>query len=428
MESTTPQLLRHLKQKWKQFHLLPEQTLAIGFSGGRDSSVLLALCAQTHPVEKLVALHVDHAMRPVQERALERVLVEQQCARWHVPLRIFEATSSLSTEVLARRFRFQCFERFLIENPGGTVLLAHHAQDQAETVLMRLLKGRSWTGLAGIPESRPGFLRPLLTVTPQQLQLCAVELGLIWSEDSTNQETRYLRNALRNEVLPLLTTRFPRAVESLVRFGEVWREMALPTSPDRTWNLEPSAARLPRSVWESWTPVRREAELLAVAQRWRPGTSVPRRSLEQLVKSLQQGGAGEAGRYQLRYDKSDLVWEMVAKVPAVQYFVQVPQGILTPFHGGEVRWVAELDSGNPPDVYVASWGSQLVRRWLRKKPLQAYAHLSYASCVFLLVDEHVHEVYDTSTGVLIWCETEPHYLKGTRIFSTLKVRSVYERR
>src|SRR5690606_28095979 len=125
-------------------------------------------------------------------------------------------------EELARDARYGVFERLL--EPGHWLLLAHHADDQLETLMFRLLRGTGLRGLAGMPRRRPvgagQLLRPLLPWSRRQLEDWARSQQLDWIEDPANADPRYARTALRHELLPQLRQRWPSMPDSLLRLAE----------------------------------------------------------------------------------------------------------------------------------------------------------------------------------------------------------------
>ncbi len=181
----------------------------IAFSGGLDSSVLLHLCAQLFPSERLLACHIDHQLQSCSAHWLERCSGE--CQRLGIPFVGERVTPLDSSEAAARNARYAVFEALL--QPGDCLLLAQHAGDQSETLLLRLLRGAGVRGLAGMPLQRPlgrgQLLRPLLDQPRDRLEQWARQQGLSWIEDPSNRSDRYARNWLRNRILPQLRQRWP---------------------------------------------------------------------------------------------------------------------------------------------------------------------------------------------------------------------------
>ncbi|MEZ5558387.1 MAG: tRNA lysidine(34) synthetase TilS [Pseudomonadales bacterium] len=195
--------------------------LLVGFSGGLDSTVLLhALCSRG---ARPLAVHVDHGLHPDSSGWVEHC--RRVCSALEVPLAAHRVVVSRrgSLEAAARDARYAVFHRLLNAAPG-CLLLAHHADDQAETVLLRLLSGR---GVYGIPESRPlgaGILvRPLLGLPRRDLQAYARTHELSWVEDPGNLDLTLDRNYLRRQVLPGLRARWPDVDRALLELLEQQR-------------------------------------------------------------------------------------------------------------------------------------------------------------------------------------------------------------
>lgn len=193
---------------------LPEYSrLWVAFSGGLDSTLLLQAASACHP--SVTALHINHQLQPNHQQTeqfcrdvCEQLGVELSVARVDVPV---GARGAGGLEDAARTARYEVFHNTL--NPGDMLLMAHHADDQAETVLFRLLRGSGVSGLAGMPKTRPlgkGTLyRPWLGVSRDRLEQVATKLGVRWVEDPSNQSRQFDRNYLRHSVLPGLKDRWP---------------------------------------------------------------------------------------------------------------------------------------------------------------------------------------------------------------------------
>ncbi len=203
----------------------------IGFSGGCDSAVLLHALSRLRPAGvTLKALHVDHRLHP--ESAAWAAHCQRFAAACGVPCRVIEVDAAPapgeSPEARAREARYAAFAGVL--RAGDHLFLAHHRDDQAETVLLRLLRGAGPEGLAGMPVSRPlgagRLYRPLLDFTRAELQAWARREGLEWIEDPANAGTDPDRNFLRHEILPRLRSRWPAADAALARGARLQREAA----------------------------------------------------------------------------------------------------------------------------------------------------------------------------------------------------------
>lgn len=190
----------------------PGDTLIIGLSGGADSTALLDLLASLPETPyQLIAAHLNHCLRGGESDEDEE-FCRDLAERYNIPfesrridVHALADDESLNLEDAGRRARIAFFDEILAVRKAQSVVLAHHADDQAETVLMRLLRGSGMAGLAGMPyRNKRNYCRPLLGTTRAEIEAYLVERGLFWREDSTNRDTTYLRNRIRHELLPLL--------------------------------------------------------------------------------------------------------------------------------------------------------------------------------------------------------------------------------
>lgn len=203
--------------------------LLAGFSGGLDSSVLLHLLARLQ-VPGLRALHVHHGLQTQADTwALH---CQQQCRHLGVPLIVEKVevnAAGKGPEAAARHARHAAFARHM--QPGEVLVLGHHLDDQAETFLLRALRGAGPDGLAAMRPWRafpPGWLwRPLLETTRSQLLAEARRLGIDWVDDPSNQSLDFERNWLRQEIMPRLAQRLPQAARNLARAAHL-QAQALP--------------------------------------------------------------------------------------------------------------------------------------------------------------------------------------------------------
>lgn len=209
----------------------PLPALSVGYSGGTDSSVLLVAAWRLAPSLDLPpprALHVDHGLEP--ESAAWREHCRRECARRGIR---FEAlvvdarpAPGESPESAARDARYEALAARL--STGEALCVAHHADDQAETMLLRLLRGSGPEGLGAMAPERPlppgRLLRPLLALRRDDIAACAAAWGLATIRDPANTRRRHPRVRLRREVLPLLQDLEPGAVDALARAACLQRE------------------------------------------------------------------------------------------------------------------------------------------------------------------------------------------------------------
>ncbi|MBD9613901.1 tRNA lysidine(34) synthetase TilS [Pseudomonas sp. PDM02] len=194
----------------------------IAFSGGLDSTVLLHLLAhlaKTEHLPELKAIHIHHGLQSVADAWPEHC--QSVCDALGIPLQVVhvQVQPGASLERAARDARYGAFIEATQANE--VLLTAQHRDDQAETLLFRLLRGAGVRGLSGMPRQRvlgKGHLvRPLLDVTRAELEGYANQYSLSWIEDPSNQDRRFSRNYLRNQVFPVLTERWPQAMATMAR-------------------------------------------------------------------------------------------------------------------------------------------------------------------------------------------------------------------
>lgn len=214
---------------YARFAASPWRLIAAGFSGGLDSTVLLHLllrCARHIPIS-LQAFHVHHGLSPHAE--VWREHCARVCAQWQVDFSSARVAvcpqPGESLEACARQARQSAFARLKVD----AVALAHHQDDQAETVLYRLLRGAGTPGAAAMRPLRearggPALWRPLLDEPRKVLLEYARQQGLVWIEDESNASLDFDRNFLRAEIFPRLTTRFPGARATLARAAKRFAE------------------------------------------------------------------------------------------------------------------------------------------------------------------------------------------------------------
>ncbi|MDH1591351.1 tRNA lysidine(34) synthetase TilS, partial [Pseudomonas sichuanensis] len=197
----------------------------IAFSGGLDSTVLLHLLAdyaRNHPAPPLRAVHVHHGLQAAADAWPAHC--KTVCDALGIELDVIrvQVAPGASLEQAARDARYAAFEKLLA--PGAVLFTGQHRDDQAETLLFRLLRGAGLRGLSAMPEARPlgqgGLVRPMLKLSREQLQAYARSKGLVWVDDPSNTDTTFARNYLRGEVLPLLRQRWPQAEANLARSAE----------------------------------------------------------------------------------------------------------------------------------------------------------------------------------------------------------------
>lgn len=197
---------------------LPERLLA-GVSGGADSVALLRLLVLSG--RQVQAVHVNHGLRGDASDG-DEAFVRALCREMDVPLMVYRAVPPAHAgEGWAREARYGFFREAMAQTNCEALALAHHQDDQAETLLLHLLRGAGLTGLCGMaPDAMLDgmrVVRPLLSLTRAQLQEALLDADQPWREDASNADDRYLRNALRHRLLPEMERLVPGASQRLAR-------------------------------------------------------------------------------------------------------------------------------------------------------------------------------------------------------------------
>jgi len=198
----------------------------VAYSGGADSHVLLHLCKKLKlPVR---AIHVHHGLQKIADDWVEHCTMV--CARLKIPLHVSHVDAKPlqgeSPEEAARIARYQALTTDLVADE--VLLTAHHKNDQSETLLLQLLRGAGPAGLASMPMVRlinnNLHIRPMLEFSRDEIIVYAENNNLEWIEDPSNQNSGIDRNLIRNEILPLIKTRWPQVDGSLVQVAQLQQD------------------------------------------------------------------------------------------------------------------------------------------------------------------------------------------------------------
>lgn len=219
----------------KKYNMVePGDKIVVGVSGGADSLVLLHVLNEISPVFslKLAVAHVHHGLRG-KDADRDADFVEKICRDWQIPfylkkvdVRELAYNWGISEEEAGRKVRYEFFDQVLRDIKGQKIALAHHRDDQAETILYHLIRGTGPKGLQGMKPVRDGrIIRPLLQISKKEIEEYCREKGLKYRVDATNKDTVYARNRIRNVVIPYIQKHFnPNFSESLIRLGDILQE------------------------------------------------------------------------------------------------------------------------------------------------------------------------------------------------------------
>ena len=212
--------------------MLPSRAkVVVAVSGGADSMALLSALFQLRSVYNmtLIVAHVNHQLRK-EEAEQDALFVEQQAARLGLPfhqtcvdVKALQQSSGMSLQQAARQLRYRFLHALYQDLNATRIALGHTADDQAETLLMRLVRGSGPTGFAGIPAVRLPFIRPLITVSRSAIYSYLQSEHCPWVEDSSNTHTVYLRNRVRLDLLPKLQQYNPQIVRRLNELADMLR-------------------------------------------------------------------------------------------------------------------------------------------------------------------------------------------------------------
>ena len=207
--------------------------VVVGVSGGADSTALLEILDSLKEEYGLsiYVVHINHGIR--KEAGEDAEFVRMLCEKKSLPFYLFcedipamAKREGLSEEEAGRSFRYQCFYKVMRENGAHKLAVAHHMDDQAETVLFHLVRGTDLAGAAGIQpvsvlsDSRNIIIRPLLNVRGAEIRSWLTAQGIHWQEDATNNDDNYSRNRIRNRVMSDLTVINDRASEHISEFAK----------------------------------------------------------------------------------------------------------------------------------------------------------------------------------------------------------------
>jgi len=227
-----PPLLHRLVRTIRSRDLLRRgQRVLVAVSGGPDSVALLSLLHHLHVrwALTLTAIHCNYGLRG-RESEEDQEFVEVLCRQLEVPLYVRRMELPArphrpSLQAVARDLRYQVMKEVAAHDRADRIAVGHTADDQAETVLLWMLRGAGLTGLSGMPAFRDGnIIRPLYDVRRQDIVTYLNEAGMPFRQDSSNLTSRYVRNRIRHEVIPVLQRLAPSSVNTLCRLAEVCRE------------------------------------------------------------------------------------------------------------------------------------------------------------------------------------------------------------
>jgi tRNA(Ile)-lysidine synthase len=284
-------------QRLASLGMRPGERAVVAVSGGGDSVALLDLLAGTaefHRLELLVA-HVDHGIHPDSGMVAERV---EQLARSH-HLRCITTHLGLgpsATETEAREARYAWLDEVREREGAEYIITAHHADDQVETVLLRLLHGSGPAGLAAMAARRGPLVRPLLAFSRQEIAGYLGERRLSFWDDPANRDPRHLRSWIRSDLLPVIRQRVPGVDQALLQVasqaGEdrsAW-DQVLQLLPGLNWREEETGCSVAAAVLGGYDSTLGVAILRALGRR--AGCRINRDQAERAIRLIRENESG----------------------------------------------------------------------------------------------------------------------------------------
>ncbi|MDX1546850.1 MAG: tRNA lysidine(34) synthetase TilS [Rhodothermales bacterium] len=438
-----PDLIDHLREALEACGAGGGARLLVGVSGGVDSVVLL------HALRRLgsagAACHVNYGLRGAASDE-DEAFVRALCAEWGLPLHVAArplADAEGSVQEAARAARYAVFEEVARAEGIAAVAVGHHRDDQAETILMQLLRGAGPEGLTGMAPRRPlapgiALVRPLLGVRRAAVEAYARAQGLRWREDASNRSLRYRRAALRTEVLPRIEAHFgPGAVDNIARSGTLLRAYVAASMQEQ---LEQTFSRTSVEVegggglrlaeLEAMPAVWRGRVILEALRRWVPGAA--RASVVDAAERLREAQPGrrvEAG--------GGVIW----RGREALLFLQTPNGeedapqtldARRPvcFRGG--RLILELLDARPADLAAGAPNAVVldadrldlplrVRRWLPGDRIRPLGLGGTKKVSDVLTDARV-PVHQRSAVPVVLSGSEVVWVAGHRMAEAVRVR------
>ena len=235
MPTTDVTVVREVLSFLLKHGIASDAGIAVAFSGGCDSLALLAALKAASPGRPLLALYVNHQLRDEKELERELQLNQENCRKLSVDLQVLDLGKQRVAELAAQRgggiedaartLRYEALAAACRTAGFRYLATAHHADDQLETLLMHLFHASSITSMQGIHairnlDAQVCLIRPMLALEHAKLEEYLSGLGLVWSEDSTNGEHTFLRNAIRHTLVPQIRTLFPEPYQAVQRMSD----------------------------------------------------------------------------------------------------------------------------------------------------------------------------------------------------------------
>ena len=283
--------------------ILPDGRLCLAFSGGSDSLALLSLL----PPSRSYAVYVNHNIRDAEEIRREIELNRRNAARFSIPFKVLTiergAVSALAKkegigiEAAARKLRYEILER----EDADHILTAHHLDDQAETILMRILSLSPLYRLEGIRRERGGIFRPFLSIEKELINAYIAEENLLYSTDTTNSDVRYMRNYIRTFLLPHMSIENKRLLSSIALNMQVINKRSLPVRMKKGFSF-----MIGRSEFLSSSPLRKEEVFYEVNRVFGFSSLFPRSECLEAERAIREKRSFVCSRFYLRAENDEV--------------------------------------------------------------------------------------------------------------------------
>jgi len=350
-------------------HAIPADAgIAVAFSGGCDSLALLSALKQASPGRPLLALYVNHQLRDEKELEQEMRLNHENCSKLSVDLQILDlgkqrvAKLALQRgggiEDAARTLRYEALAGACRTTGFGYLATAHHADDQLETLLMHLFHASSITSMQGIQmmrsiDAQVCLIRPMLALEHGVLAAYCREQGLNWSEDSTNGEHAFLRNAIRHTLVPQIRTLFPEPYTAVQRMSDRFSRVGdlLDGLVDTAMGMvEFADARVsfPLEPYQTLHPAVAELFLYRLAQHFQEEKRVSHGLIERLLSTLSQSNETsqwviESTNMGISLSRSRITWKRLDQAWNFCLPLAHPKAVQTLYVGNGVEFSIQLE-------------------------------------------------------------------------------------
>lgn len=225
-------MIDRFRQTIKKYKLIEENdTIIVGSSGGPDSQFLTYLLNEIKDELKIniILAHLNHLHR--KEAYIDEKLVKDTASRLNLGFRVKRASmddyakkSKISAEDAGRRLRYGFFNEIASEFPNAKIAIAHNKNDQAETMLIRMIRGTGLDGLLAMDYKSGNIIRPILSTSKEEILNYLDEHNIFYAYDKTNKENDYTRNYIRNEIIPKMETINPRTIDSFFNLSLLLRD------------------------------------------------------------------------------------------------------------------------------------------------------------------------------------------------------------